>query len=574
MTLLRALLCVLVALQAGCAQVPPAEQPASAGAAPQAPTETAPELPRQELTRQLLYEHLLAEMAVHRQEYGLAAQLYVDLARKTRDPRIARRATTVAVHARQAALAVEAATLWLQAEPSSAAARQTLASILISSGALPDVRPHLEVLLAANPEQTPQVFLQMNNLLAHHADKAAVAKLVDDLASSHPKVPEGRLAAAQAYWNAGQYDESLRSVRQALELRPGWELAALFQVQVLQRRSNAEAIAFCRSYLSSNPGSKDMRLNLARLLVAEHDNSAARQEIETLVKGHSDNPDVVLTLGLLAVQMSEWSLADTLLRRALELNASGSDTVRFYLGQVNEERKNVDEALRWYKQVSAGEQYIPAQGRIAGIMAKQGKLADARALLQTIQPESIQQRVQLTHAEAAILREASAYKEAFDLLAQAVEKLPNEPDLLYDYAMAAEKVDRLDLLETNLRKLIELRPDHAHAYNALGYTLADRTDRLKEAYELIDRALTLSPEDPFIQDSMGWVLYRLGRGQEARQYLEKAFKRRPDPEIAAHLGEVLWSQGERAEAQRVWRTTLEQNPGNETLQTVIKKFVQ
>jgi tetratricopeptide (TPR) repeat protein len=140
--------------------------------------------------------------------------------------------------------------------------------------------------------------------------------------------------------------------------------------------------------------------------------------------------------------------------------------------------------------------------------------------------------------------------------------------------MAAEKVDRLDVLEANLRKLIELRPDHAHAYNALGYTLADRTDRLQEAHELIDRALKLTPDDPFIQDSMGWVLYRLGRMQEAREYLEKAYKRRPDPEIAAHFGEVLWVQGHREEAQRVWRSTLEHNPGNEALQAVIKKFTQ
>jgi tetratricopeptide (TPR) repeat protein len=554
--------------------MPPAEKPAGSGEAQRTQTEAAPELPAQELTRQLLYEHLLAEMAVNRQEYGLAAQLYVDLARKTRDPRIARRATNVAIHARQAALAVEAATLWLQAEPQSAAARQTLASILISSGALPDVRPHLEVLLAANPEQTAQVFLQMNNLLAHHADKAAVAKLVHELAAAYPKVPEGQLAAAQAYWNAEQIDAALAAVRQALVLRPGWELAALFQVQILQRRSNAEALAFCRSYLQSNPASKDMRLNLARLLVAEQKTDEARREIETLVKAHPDNPDVALTAGLLAMQMSDWALADAQLKRALELNASGADAVRYYLGQVNEERKNADEAVRWYRQVASGEQFIPAQGRIAGIIAKQGKLADARAMLQAIQPENIQQRVQLTHAEATVLRDANAFKDAFDLLAQAVEKLPNEPDLLYDYAMAAEKVDRLDVLETNLRKLIELRPDHAHAYNALGYTLADRTDRLTEAHELIDRALKLAPEDPFIQDSMGWVLYRLGRTQEARQYLEKAYKRRPDPEIAAHLGEVLWSEGKRDEAQRIWRTTLEQHPGNETLQGVIKKFAQ
>jgi tetratricopeptide (TPR) repeat protein len=241
---------------------------------------------------------------------------------------------------------------------------------------------------------------------------------------------------------------------------------------------------------------------------------------------------------------------------------------------VSEERKQPDEALRWYKSVSGGEQYIPAQGRIAGILAKQGQLADARSLLHSIQPQTIQQRVQLAQAEAAILRDANAYKDAFDLLADALTKLPNVPDLLYDYAMAAEKVDRLDVLETSLRKLIELRPDHAHAYNALGYTLADRTDRLQEAHDLIGQALKLAPDDPFIQDSMGWVLYRLGRLDEGRAYLERAFKHRPDPEIAAHLGEVLWAQGQRDEAARIWRSTLQEHPGNETLQAVIKKYAQ
>jgi tetratricopeptide (TPR) repeat protein len=293
-----------------------------------------------------------------------------------------------------------------------------------------------------------------------------------------------------------------------------------------------------------------------------------------LAQGHPQNPDVALTAGLLAVQLSDWEAAEKYLKRALELNASGADTVRYYLGQVSEERKQPDEALRWYQSVTSGEQYIPAQARIAGIMAKRGQLAEARNSLQAVQAQNLQQRVLLTQAEAQILREAGAYKEAFELLGAALEKYPNVPDLLYDYAMAAEKVDRLDVVESNLRKLIELRPEHAHAYNALGYTLADRTDRLQEAHELIDRALKLAPDDPFIQDSMGWVLYRLGRADEGRVYLEQAFKSRPDPEIAAHLGEVLWVQGQRAEALRIWNGSLKAHPGNEVLQGVIKKFSQ
>jgi tetratricopeptide (TPR) repeat protein len=571
----RALAVSFVALLASCAQVPVEGEPQAVK--PEATKQSAkpkPELPPQDLTPQVLYEYLLAEMAIHRKEYNLAARAYVDLARKTRDPRIARRATDIAVYARQAALAVEAATIWLQAEPDSIPARQTLASILISSGALQDVRPHLEMLLASDPQRTAQVFLQMNAMLARHTDKAAVAKLVQELAQLYPELPEAHLAAAQAYWNADQPDAALASAKQALKLRSDWELAALFQAQMLQRRSATESIKFSRNYLQAHPAAKDVRMNLARMLAAEHRTDEARREIDMLVAAHPQNPEIALAAGLLGVQMSDWTLAEQHLKRALALNANGADTVRFYLGQVSEERKQPDEALRWYREVAGGEQYIPAQGRIAGILTKQGKLEEARALLHSIQPQTLQQRVQLTQAEAAILREAAAYKEAFDLLEQALAKMPNVPELLYDLAMAAEKVDRLDVLEDNLRKLIELRPDHAHAYNALGYTLADRTDRLQEAHDLIGQALKLSPEDPFIQDSMGWVLYRLGRVDEGRAYLEKAFKRRPDPEIAAHLGEVLWAQGQRDEARRVWQSTLQEHPGNETLQAVIKKYAQ
>ena len=572
----RFLCMLLVACVGGCAPLA-SKDDGEEGALPaivEPTTPPQPMLPPQDLTQQLLYEYLIAEMAVHRQQYAVAAQAYLEIARKTRDPRIARRATDIAVFAREPALAVEAATLWLQAEPASVPARQTLASILISTGALQDVRPHLEMLIAADPKRTAQVFLQMNSMLARHTDKVAVAKLVQDLARAYPRTAEAQLAAAQANWNADLIDASLESTRSALKLRPDWELAALFQAQVLQYRSRPEGLAYYRDYLKTYPAARDMRLNYARLLLAERYNEEARGQLTVLSAAEPQNPDIALTIGLLAVQMSDWPMAESHLQRALDLNTSGSDTARYYLGQVSEERKRPDEALTWYRGVVRGEQYIPAQSRIAGIMAKKGQVNEARSLLKAIEPQTLQQRVQLTQAEANVLREATAYKDAFELLGQAVEKLPNVPELLYDYAMAAEKVDRIDVLESNLRKLIEMRPDHAHALNALGYTLADRTDRLQEAHQLIDQALKLAPDDPFIQDSMGWVLYRLGRVDEGRVYLERAFKTRPDPEIAAHLGEVLWVQGRRDEARRIWQETLKEHPGNEVLQGVIKKHVQ
>jgi len=279
-----------------------------------------------------------------------------------------------------------------------------------------------------------------------------------------------------------------------------------------------------------------------------------------------------MAVALLAIQATDYDAAETQLKRVLELNYKDPDVARFYLGQLNEERKRFDEALKWYTTVSGGEQYIAAQSRYAGILAKQGRLPEARKHLQEANAVDVQQRVQLTQAEAQLLRDANAYQEAFDVLGQALAKMPDYPDLLYDHAMAAEKVNRVDILEGNLKQLIKLRPDHAHAYNALGYTLAERNQRIAEAYGLIETALKLSPDDPFIQDSMGWVLYRMGRNQEGLDYLQRAFKQRPDPEIAAHLGEVLWVLDQRDAARKIWAESLKEHPNNEVLQGTVKRF--
>jgi tetratricopeptide (TPR) repeat protein len=272
------------------------------------------------------------------------------------------------------------------------------------------------------------------------------------------------------------------------------------------------------------------------------------------------------------MQANDFDAAETQLTRVLELNYKDPDLARFYLGQLNEERKRFDEALKWYSTVTQGEQFIPAHARYAGILARQGKLPEARRHLQEASARDPQQRVQLTQAEAQLLRDANAYQEAFDVLGQALAKMPDYPDLLYDHAMAAEKVNRIDILEANLKQLIKLRPDHAHAYNALGYTFADRNQRIEEAYRLIETALKLAPDDPFIQDSMGWVLYRMGRNKEGLDYLQRAFKQRPDPEIAAHLGEVLWALDQRDAAKKIWGESLKAHPNNELLQGTVKRF--
>jgi tetratricopeptide (TPR) repeat protein len=522
-------------------------------------------LPNVELSEELLFKMMLAEVAVQRGQPHIAVQAYLELARETRDPRIAQRATEVAWNARFTTAALEAAGIWLQADPGSTQARQIIAALLVTQSQLTEAQPHLERWLASDRANVGASFLQLSQLIGRHKDKAAVLKLMQALAQPYPDVPEARLAVAQAAWNADAHQLSLDEARAALKLRPDWEIAALFAAQVLQRRSDQEAARYLGDYLKSYPKARDVRLNYARLLVNVKDYAEARKQFELLVAENPDNADIVMAVALLAMQARDYDGAEKQLTRVLELNYKDPDLVRFYLGQLNEDRKRYDEALKWYAQVAQGEQYINARARSAGVLAKQGKLPEAREHLRQTTANSNQQQAQL-------LREANDYQAAYELLGQALEKMPNSPDLLYDHAMAAEKVNRIDVLESNLKLLIKLRPDHAHAYNALGYTFADRNERIDEAYAWIDQALKLAPDDPFIMDSMGWVLYRMGRSKEALSYLEKAFKLRPDAEIAAHLGEVLWVAGQRDAAMKVWTDSLKEHPKNEALLGTLKRF--
>lgn len=565
---------------AACAQPPVKPEPAAIPAKPlpkvvsqaavQAPRSVP--LPDVDLSEPLLFKLMLAEIAMQRGQLHVAVPAFLEVARETRDPRVARRATEVAWAARFLPAALEAATLWLQADPESARARQTVIALLINQSRLDDALPHLRKWLASEPQNIGQNFLQISSLVSGHQDKPAILRLMRTLAADYPKVPESGLAVAQAAWNADDVAAALAAARGALQLRPGWELAALFQARALQRGSPDAALAFLEEFVRANPGARDARLNYARMLVTARRYPEARKQFEILVGEAPNNPDIALAVATLSMQAKDFAAAELQLRRALEIQPKDPDAIRLYLGQVNEELKRDEEALKWYASITHGAQFVAAQARYAGVLARQGRLADARRHLQGVAAGDAQQRLQLTLAEAGLLREAKAYQEAFDFLGAAVAAAPDVPDLLYDHAMAAEKVNRFDVMETNLRRVIALRPTHAHAHNALGYTLADRNERLDEARALIETAHKLAPDDSYILDSLGWVLFRQGRQQEALGYLQRAHDARPDAEIAAHLGEVLWALGRQDEAKKLWAEFLRSHPGNEVLEGTIRRL--
>jgi tetratricopeptide (TPR) repeat protein len=583
---LRLVAAAAFALVAGCAANPP--QPGSPGGEAQEESDSdlssgetpaiasEPEnrstYPDQELTENLLYEYLLAEIAVQRGNVALSAQAYVDLAKRTRDPRIARRATEVALFARMNNAAIEAATIWHEADLGSTRALEALAGMLVSVGRYDEALPRLKELLASSTGDPASRFTLLPRMLANAQDKQAALRLTQNLAADYPKVPEANFAVARMAANVGEDRIALDEIRKARQLRPDSESAVVLEAQILQKTSPDQAAVVLAAYLQNYPQAREARLAYARTLVAQKRFTEARTEFQKLMTGLPDSTEMAFAVALLSLQLKDYDSAEKYLKGLLNSPYRDKDGVRIYLGQVAEERKNLPEALKWYGEVGEGEQYVQAQIRYAQVLAKQGKLNEARAGLQQAAAKNSQQRIQLVLAEAQLLRDANQPKAAFDLVGQALDRVPNNPDLLYDYAMLAEKIERVDILESSLRKLIEVRPEHAHAYNALGYSLADRNQRLPEAQALIEKALKLAPDDSFIIDSMGWVLYRRGNLKDSLAYLRRAYAGRPDPEIAAHLGEVLWALGERSEAERVWGDATKDSPDNETLANTIKRL--
>ena len=397
--------------------------------------------------------------------------------------------------------------------------------------------------------------------------------LVERLAADYPTLPEAQFAVAQAAASIGRNEAAVAALQKADALRPGWEPAALLRAQILDQTSHADALAFMREFLKAHADAREVRLAYARVLVSANHFDEARAEFTRLTRDFPRNAEVDFAAGLLSLQMGDAKAAHGFLTQTLEYNPRDPAAVYYYLGQAAEQMKQPEAAGAYYAGVTGGNYLVPARARQATLLVEAGRPDEASALLKATRGGNDAQNVRLIQAQAEVLRGSKHYRAAYDVLSEGLKRYPDSADLLYDHAMAAEKIDKLDVLEADLRRVIVLRPMDAQAYNALGYTLADRrTGRLAEAIVLLDKALALSPDDPFILDSVGWAQFRSGNLTRAQEYLERAFKARPDPEIAAHLGEVLWARGQRDEANKLWQGSLQSHPQNEVLLETMRRF--
>lgn len=525
-----------------------------------------------ELTGQVVYQVLLAEVALQRGRTDFASQAYADLAVRTRDPAVLERAIEVAGYARRFDRVLQLARLWVQIEPESKRAQQVLVGVMVMSNQLDDLAPQLISMLQADKDALPANLLALNRMFARSPNRQSVLQLIVKVTAPFPDLAEAHYAVAVAANAANEHERAEAEARRARVLRPDWEIGALLQAQLQARESPTEAIATLQEFVEKYPNARDAQLHLARALVGEKRYAEAKVLFEQLLLAYPNHPDVVFPVAILALQENDRTLAEAQLKHLVTLDFPDKSAPYYYLGQLAEERQNSDEALAYYRQVGLGEHFLPAQIRSAGILLRQGKLDDARAQLHQAAATNPQLSIQMLIAEAALLRDAKQTEAALALLETALEEQTDQPELLYESALLAEKLERTELMESRLRKLIELQPDSAQAYNALGYSYADRNTRLPEARQLIEQALKLAPNDPFILDSMGWVLYRQGDLEGALTHLQRAYAQRQDPEIAVHIAEVLWSMERKDEAQGSLREALKKHPENQELQEALKRF--
>jgi tetratricopeptide (TPR) repeat protein len=571
---------MLMLVMTACTSMPPAQQegavPGAATPAEQPAQSTqagvTPKRPAPELTPDILYKLLTAEIAGQRGQLELSVQNYLDLARTTRDPEIISRATRIAVYARDDKAAFEAAKIWNEIDPENVDAHQVLAVMAVRNGDLETAMGHFEYILKNSQGMLDQKLWVIANLLGKEQDQAVVKQVLERLMEDHHDNPDSLYAYAHVLSRMNDDIQALDVLKRVLEIVPDNINATISYVSILQKLGKtSEAIAWMEQALEKNNKDFNLRLFYARMLTDEKRFDDARRQFEILITEAPNNTDVLYALGLLYLQDNRLDESAVYFQRLSGFD-DRAEEASYYLGRIAEEKGDLEKAAGWYQSIQQGGNYFDAQIRLGMIIAKQGKLDEARKHLKNIHADSTEQKNILVQAEGELLVEEKRYDDAMLVYNQALENSV-DPDLLYARAMLADKMDRLDILEQDLKTIIAQDPNHATALNALGYTLADRTNRYAEAYEFIRKALELQPGDFYILDSMGWVLYRMGRLEESIEYLNKALKLRNDPEIAAHLGEVLWVKGDQAAAREIWDTALQETPEDTKLLNVIKRFI-
>ena len=575
------LLAASLILVLGAAQAQSPEPTADAATPAPAPVNS-------KLNSPLFYQLLLGELNVQIGEVSTGYAFMLDAARKNKDAQLYRRAVNIALEARSGDSALKAAQEWGKAFPESMDPDRFVLQILLAMNRAPDTVPVLRSLLDRNRgTERSDTINAIPQTYARVADKTVALKAVSKALAPELKQADQAAAAwtsiGRMQLAAEQPSQALVSARNAHAADPASMFPALLALELMEQ-GQVMAEDIVRDQLKLSPpslqNSTAVALSYAQVLLDLQRSADARSLLKDLTNQHPELPDPWLLQATLQMQDNALTAASESLQRYIAL-ARQSDEERIQRGltqayllmaQVAEKQNDLPAASAWLDRIEDADDIMAAQMRRASLLARQGKMAEAREHLRN-QPirRPADVRLKLV-AEAQLLREFKQWQPAYEVYSEAVQEFPEDKELIYDQAMMAEKTDRMDDMERLLRQIMAAQPDHYHAYNALGYSLADRGLRLPEAKQLIEKAVALQPDDAYIQDSLAWVEFRLGNAARALDILKAAYAKRPDPEIAAHLGEVLWAQGRADEAKKVWGEGLLLSSDNETLLATLQRL--
>ena len=554
---------------------------------PAAPPPTAvktPAPPQEALTAELFYEILVGEMSASQGDWANATGLMLEAARSAHSEQLYRRATELALQSRSAERALSASQEWRQAFPKSRDANRYVLQILLALNRVSDSLQPLQQEIAATPDAAKaSTYLGIAQLYSRVTDKALAAAVVEQALGKDLQNPTTGAAAWATVGHlrivAGQKELALEAAQRSHAFSPTGGAAALLALELMEAKIPA-AEPLVQDYLRHQP-SATIRMAYARVLMGYDRNAEALEQLETITQETPEFADAWLAKAGLHEQAQDWEPAKQALAQYIPLAQKLPDAgmrkqalTQAYLMAANIAMQQHDEATaaQWLDQIEEGQAQLNVQSIRANILLRQGKLPQARALIRALPATNPGQERLKRRAEIQLLRDGGAIQEAYLLQRTLLDKAPNDNDVAYETAILADKAGKHDTAESLLRGILERKPDYHHAYNALGYSLAERGVRLDEARQLIEKALEFAPNDPFILDSLGWVEFQQGNTKQALSHLEKAFDLRNDAEIAAHLGEVLWRANEQARARTIWHRGLQRDPRNETLLQTLKRL--
>lgn len=530
---------------------------------------------------------LAAEFSLQNGDLASAASTYFEVAKRSRDAKVAERAVELLMRSRRSDDAKEVAALWQDADTNSS--RPHLVALALALNSTDEARALSAVKrINALPEAVrAEAIVDAGRQLAQHRDRDFAVKLASVFTEQQPTLAESQyaLAVASTGTSNSRLGEALIAIDRALAIKPNWPQAVAVKSRLLLAKAvlakmpvaetGADAVALMEAAIIANPDARELRLLLARTVFDLEKFVDSRKRFLALAEDGKDDADEMrLAATLSSFQGRDWEVAEREFLDALAAERGEPAAILFYLARISESKKEWSAAVERYVQVPRGERYWESQLRIAGALAQDQRLLQAMGHLSALKPATPVERLTLAQTESTLWREAGDNVQAFAALDAVLIGDADNADLLYETAMLAERIDRLDEAERRLRRVIVLQPERAHAYNALGYSFADRNINLDEARTLIENAHKLAPDDPAILDSMGWIAYRQARLVDAEGYLRRAIEKFQDGEIAAHLGEVLWAQGRKADAREVWQKQLAAQPDSDILKKTIARFAK